>query len=164
MAVSFAALAQQEVNGVVTDETGISLPGVTVLVVNTNTGVITDFDGVYSIMVEPGATLQFSFTGMATQQIEVGNKTIIDVVLETDVIGLEAVTVIGYGVKKKVTITGAISSVGNEDLIKSPSASVTNALAGRITGIAAVQNTGQPGADEATLFIRGVATWSSFSR
>ncbi len=161
--VSFAALAQQEVKGVVTDETGETLPGVTVLVANTTTGVITDYDGNFSITVDPGATLQFSYIGMISQQIEVGNNSIIDVVLETDAIGLEEVQVIGYGVKKKVTITGAISSIRNEDLVKSPSASVTNALAGRITGIAAVQNTGQPGADEATLFIRGVATLNDAS-
>ncbi|MCD6355541.1 MAG: SusC/RagA family TonB-linked outer membrane protein, partial [Prolixibacteraceae bacterium] len=163
VAIGFAAVAQKQVNGVVTDETGEPLPGVTVLIVDSNKGVITDIDGKYSLQVEPGATLRFSFVGMVSQQIKVGNNSTIDVILKTDAIGIEEVQVIGYGVQKKVTVTGAISNIGNEDLIKSPSANVTNALAGRITGIAAVQNTGQPGADEASLYIRGVATLNDAS-
>lgn len=159
----FAALAQQEVKGVVTDESGEPLPGVAIVIAGTSTGVITNFDGNYSIQVETGATLLFSFVGMVPQEIEVGNNATIDVILQTDAIGLEEIQVIGYGVQKKVTITGAISNIGNEDLVKSPSASVTNALAGRITGIAAIQNTGQPGADEASLYIRGVATLNDAS-
>ena len=163
VALSFAALAQQEVKGVVTDETGEALPGVAIVIAGSSKGVITNIEGNYSIQVETGATLLFSFVGMVPQEIEVGNNSTIDVILKTDAIGLEEVQVIGYGVQKKVTVTGAISNIGNEDLVKSPSASVTNALAGRITGIAAVQNSGQPGADEASLFIRGVATLNDAS-
>jgi TonB-linked SusC/RagA family outer membrane protein len=162
-ALSLSAAAQQEVKGVVTDETGEPLPGVTVIIVDSNKGVITDINGNYSLQVETGATLQFSFIGMVSQQVKVGSNLTIDISLQTDAIGLEEIQVVGYGVQKKVTVTGAIANIGNEELIKSPSASVTNALAGRITGIAAVQNTGQPGADEASLYIRGVATLNDAS-
>lgn len=157
-ALSLSAVAQMEVKGVVTDETGAPLPGVTVLNIDSNRGVITDKDGKYSIQVEPGTTLQFSFIGMISQQIKVGNNPTIDVTLKTDLIGLEEVQVVAYGIQKKITVTGAISDIRNEELVKSPGASVTNALAGRVTGIEVVQNTGQPGADEAALYIRGIAT------
>ncbi len=163
LAVGFTAAAQQEVRGVVTDEAGESLPGVTVLAVESNTGVITNIDGEYVIRVERGHTLQFSFVGMVTQQIVVGDVSTINVVLKFDAIGLEEIQVVAYGQQRRVTVTGAISNIGSDDLIRSPSASPTNLLAGKITGIAAVQNTGQPGRDEAALFIRGRATLNDAS-
>ena len=159
----FSAMAQNQVKGVVTDEAGEPLPGVTVVIAGTSNGTVTGFDGNYAIQVDGEATLIFSFVGMVTQEIEVNSRSMIDVTLKADAIGLEEVQVVGYGVQKKVTVTGSISNISNEELVKSPSANVTNALAGRITGIAAVQNTGQPGADEAALYIRGVATLNNAS-
>lgn len=159
----FSAMAQNQVKGVVTDETGGPLPGVTVVIAGTSNGTVTGSDGYYAIQTDGEATLIFSFVGMVTQEIEVNNRSMIDVTLKNDAIGLEEVQVVGYGVQKKVTVTGSISNITNEELVKSPSANVTNALAGRITGIAAVQNTGQPGADEAALYIRGVATLNNAS-
>lgn len=158
MLVSFSVAAQQEVKGVVTDVAGEPLPGVTIKIVDSNSGVVTNINGEYFIHVEKDKTLQFSFVGMITKQVKIGSSTTINVVLEADAIGLEEVQVIGYGQQRKVSVTGAITNIGNEELIKSPSASVTNSLAGRVTGISAVQNTGKPGADEAALFIRGIAT------
>lgn len=158
-----AVWAQQSISGTVSDEDGKPLPGVAVVIQGTSTGAVTNIDGNFTLVVPADATLLFSFVGMISQQIEVKSNTEINVVLQTDAIGIEEVQVIGYGVQKKVSVTGAIANIGNEELIKSPSASVTNALAGRITGIAAVQNTGQPGADEATLYIRGVATLNDAS-
>lgn len=160
---NFARAQNVEISGKVTESSGEPLPGVTVLVVNSNTGVVTDVDGMYSLAVETGATLQFSFIGMVTQQVKVGNNATINVTLETDAIGLEEVQVVGYGVQQKVTVTGAIANISNEELVKSPSASVSNSLAGKITGISAIQNSGQPGGDEATLFIRGIATLNDAS-
>ena len=97
---------------------------------------------------------------MNLQFKKIGIETI---VLEEDAIGLDEVTVVAYGSQKKVTITGAISQIGNDELSKSPSASISNALAGKVTGISAVQNTGEPGADEANIFIRGIATLNDAS-
>lgn len=150
--------AQRQIDGVVTDEAGTALPGVTVLNVERNVGVVTNLEGRYTILVEPGSTLQFSFVGMTMQQIIVENQTSINITLATDAIGLDEVVVVGYGQSKKVTFTGAISTVTSEDLLKSPVSSVSNSLAGKLSGISAIQNTGQPGADEAKLYIRGIAT------
>ncbi len=158
LSLGFATYAQRTIEGVVTDEAGTALPGVTVLNVDENKGVVTNLEGKYTILAEPGSTLQFSFVGMSPQQIKVENQTIIDVTLAEDVVGLEEVVVVGYGQRKKVTYTGAVSSVTSEDLVKTPVSSVSNSLAGKISGISAVQNSGQPGADEANIFIRGIAT------
>jgi TonB-linked SusC/RagA family outer membrane protein len=158
LTAGLTAQAQRVISGVVTDDAGNLLPGVTVLVVESNVGVVTNLDGEYSIQVRQGSTLQFSFVGMSTLQVSVGDLTSINVTLLEDAIGLEEVVVIGYGEKTKVTVTGAVSTITSEDLLRSPTTSVTNSLAGKITGISAVQNTGQPGADEASIFIRGIAT------
>ena len=163
LAVSFAAMAQQEVKGVVTDESGEPLPGVTVVIAGTSSGVITDINGNYSIQVESGATLIFTFVGMVPQQVDVGSNSTIDISMKTDAIGLEEVQVVGYGQQKKVTITGAISSMDTEELLKSPTTSVGNALAGRITGVTSVQSSGQPGADDPELYIRGQGTFGDAS-
>lgn len=161
--VGFTAAAQQEVKGVVTDDAGEPLPGVTVMEVGTTNGVITNLDGIYSITVKSGAQLQFSFVGMHSKVVAVTNSATLDVVLESDEVGLEEITVVAYGTQKKVTITGAITSVGSEEIGKSPSANITNALAGKVTGVAVVQNTGEPGLDEASLHIRGAATLNDAS-
>ncbi len=158
LSAGITAQAQRTISGVVTDDAGNLLPGVTVLVVESNVGVVTNLDGEYTIRAIQGSTLQFSFVGMSTQQVPMGDQTTINVKLLEDAIGLEEVVVIGYGEKTKVTITGAVSTITGEDLLRSPVTSVTNSLAGKITGISAVQNTGQPGQDEAALFIRGIAT------
>jgi TonB-linked SusC/RagA family outer membrane protein len=163
LTVSITVMAQQNVKGVVTDDTGEPLPGVTVIEFGTTRGIVTDIDGAYSIQVSPEASLQFSFIGMVSQTIEVKNKTTIDVKLKPDAIGLEEVVVIGYGEKKKITVTGAVSTISHDELVKSPSASIGNSLAGKITGISSVQTSGMPGGDEAQLFIRGVGTLNDAS-
>lgn len=155
LSVSLTAAAQQNVTGVVSDEQGYPIPGATVMIVGTTTGTITNINGVYNLVVESGQSLGFSFIGMVSQQIEVTNQKTIDVSLMSEDIGLDEVVVIGYGQKKKLTVTGSVSTINSEELLKSPTANVTNALAGKISGISAVQNTGQPGADEALLAIRG---------
>ena len=163
MAAGLSAQAQQVISGVITDEAGIPLPGATVFIVETNEGVVSNFEGEYSIVAEKGSALQFSFVGLIPQQITVDDRTTINVTLIEDAIGLAEVVVIGYGQKTKVTVTGAISSVSSEELLKSPVTSVTNTLAGKMTGISAIQNSGQPGADEASLYIRGIATLNDAS-
>lgn len=103
---------QKSVSGKVTDSSGGSLPGVSVVVKGTTNGTITDANGKYSILNIPGnAILQFSFVGMKTQEVAIGNKTSINVVLTEETIGIEEVVAVGYGVQKKVNLTGAISSV-----------------------------------------------------
>src|SRR5690554_1605929 len=100
-----------EVSGTVTDQNGAPLPGVTVSVLGSTVGTATDLDGQYELSVPEGSTLVFSFIGFETQNIAVGDRSVIDVVLNEDMTSLDEVVVVGYGTQKKSDITGAISSI-----------------------------------------------------
>ncbi len=155
------SISQQEitVSGRVTDSSGESLPGVTVLIKGTTQGTITDFDGDYSIFDVPGTgTLVFSFVGMRSQEITVGGQSTIDVQLEEDAIGIEEVVAIGYGTQKKATLTGSITAVKGDQLRRSTSTNFSNALAGQLPGLVVISRTGEPGNDGSTLRIRGANT------
>lgn len=148
------------VTGTVTDGTlNASFPGATVTVKGTTIGQVTDLDGHYSINVPSrGSVLVFSFLGYKTQELAVGNRTVIDVVLQEDNQVVEEVVVIAYGTQNKGLVTSAISSVSTKDLVKSPATSVTNMLAGSVPGVSAVQDSGKPGADAAEIRVRGAGT------
>ncbi len=154
------AMAQntKQVSGVVTDETGGSMPGVTVAVKGSTQGVITGLDGEYEIKVKPGVTLQFSFIGMATQDIPVAGKNQINVVLKSSVSEIDEVTVVAFSKQKKESVVGSITTVKPAEL-KVPSSNLTTALAGRVSGLIAMQTSGEPGMDNAQFFIRGVTTF-----
>uniref|UniRef100_UPI003216A903 SusC/RagA family TonB-linked outer membrane protein n=1 Tax=uncultured Draconibacterium sp. TaxID=1573823 RepID=UPI003216A903 len=154
---------QRTVSGFVRDENGDGIPGVSVVVKGTVRGTITDLDGAYTIGISKDEILLFSFIGMATQEVAVGEKKTVNVVMKNTDMELEEISVVAYGTKKKVTITGAISSIGTEDLVKMPTASISNMLAGSVSGLASVQYSGQPGEDGANLYIRGIATLNSSS-
>jgi len=147
------------VKGKVTDETGEGIPGTTVVVKGTSFGTVTNVDGNYSITVPADAkTLTFSFVGFAAQEVAIGNKTEINVMLKEASIGIEEVVAVAYGAQKKVTVTGSISSIKGDALLKAPTGSISNALSGAVTGLSSVQYSGEPGADAADLYIRGIAT------
>ncbi|WP_172594533.1 TonB-dependent receptor [Mariniphaga sediminis] len=153
---------KKTITGKVTDEKGLPLPGVSIVVKGTTVGIITDFDGNYTLEIpEDAEILVFSFVGMLPKEMIVGNQSKIDVIMEENTIGLEEVVAIGYGMQKKVTLTGSISSVNTETLVKSPSASVANTLAGRVTGLATVQYSGMPGADDPRIYVRGIGSLSA---
>lgn len=151
---------QKSVSGKVTDSSGAPVPGVSVVVVGTSNGTITDGDGGYSISSIPAnATLQFSFVGMKTQMVEVANKTSINVTMVEEAIGLDEVIAVGYGTQKKADLTGAISVVKMESL-KSVSLSTGNsmqALQGRVPGLY-IEKTGSPTGAPSRILIRGVNT------
>jgi TonB-linked SusC/RagA family outer membrane protein len=160
--LSSAGWAQRSINGTVSDESGQPLPGVSVVVKGTATGVATNMDGKFSLNVPANAkTLVFSFIGMKPQEEQINDRSTIDVRLIAETIGLEEVVAIGYGIQKKVTITGAVSSVGSAELVQSPNASVGNSLAGRVTGLSSIQYSGQPGADAPEIYIRGIGSLST---
>lgn len=161
ISTSFAAFAQTAVNGTVKDTKGVTLPGVSVRVKGTTQGAVTDNDGKFSIKASGNATLTFTYVGYIIKDVAVNNKTVLNVVLEDDTQGLDEVIVVGYGVQKKSTLTGAVAQIGAEEVMKSPTPSPTNALIGRLPGLLAVQTSGQPGADGAQLKVRGVATYGS---
>ena len=148
-----------QIGGVVVDGSGEPIIGATVQVKNASLGVITDFDGRYTITVSnTNAILVISSIGFVTQEIKINNRKTINVNLQEDVQSLEEVTVVAYGVQKKATLTGAISSVGTAALLKSPSGSVANSLAGQLPGVSSMQASGQPGSDDAKIFVRGVGS------
>ena len=144
-----------EVKGKVTDNRMEPIPGANVMIQGPTVGTFTDIDGNYAIMTDAKSVLEFSSIGFMDRSINVSGRSVLDVVLESDTESIEETVVIAYGTKTKATITGALSSVGTEDLLKSPATSVTNMLAGSLPGVSAVQTSGQPGKDAATLYIRG---------
>lgn len=155
---SFAETMQGiKITGKVIDTLNEGIPGANIAVKGNSTlGTIADANGNFTIDVpDREAILVVSFIGYATQEIVVGNKKNITVTLIEDTQNLEEVVVIAYGTKTKATITGALSTIDNKELIKSPVASVTNVLAGALPGVSSVQSTGQPGRDAASIYVRG---------
>ena len=148
------------VTGKVLDETGEGLIGAGVVIQGTTTGTITDLDGTYSLSVPKGTILEFSCVGYTTLQVAVTSARL-DVTLEPDARSLEEAVVVAYGQQKKVTITGAVSAVGGDELLKAPVANVANALQGNLPGVSAVQPSGMPGDDEPVIRIRGVGSLNS---
>ena len=150
------AFAQSTVRGTVTDEQGNPLVGVTVVVANSTQGTTTDTKGRYSIAVPKDGTLEFSYIGMVSQQIPVGGGiSALDVVLKEDSARLDEVVVIGYGSQRRADVTAAVSQIDGKELQKMPMANISQGLAGRLPGLISVQNSGQPGADQASMTIRG---------
>lgn len=147
------------VKGVVTDEGGMPLPGVTVMVAGSTRGVITDPDGRYDIHVLPTAQLSFSFIGMTTQVVAVNSKTELNVVLSEKKEELEGVTVVAFGKQKKESVMASIETVRPGEL-KIPSSNLTTAMAGRMSGLISYQTSGEPGADDASFFVRGVTSFT----
>jgi TonB-dependent starch-binding outer membrane protein SusC len=144
------------VTGQVTDDKGDFIPGVNILEKGTTNGTTSDASGKYSLEVEENAVLVFSFIGFETQEVAVNNQSVVNVKLAPDVKSLEEVVVVGYGEQKKVTVTGSVVAVGGADLVKSPAVDLSNSFAGRLAGVVAVQTSGEPGNDAATIRIRGV--------
>ena len=149
------------VTGRVLDEQGEGVIGAGVVIQGTTTGTITDFDGNFVLPSVPrGTTLEISCVGYATQVVQVTEPTM-TITLEPDTRALDEAVVIAYGQQKKVTITGAVSAMGNDDIMKAPVANVANALQGNLPGVSAVQPSGMPGADEPVIRIRGVGSLNS---
>lgn len=158
LAMNFAQ-AQQTITGSVTDlTTGEGLPGVNVLIKGTTTGTVTDAEGNYRITADAAEVLVISSVGFLSQEITVGNKSVIDIRLEEDIQALAEVVVVGYGTQKKVTVTGAVAAVKGEKLEASPAVDLTNSLSGRLPGLVVIQTSGEPGNDGATISIRGTNT------
>lgn len=156
---SFVMLAQNiTVKGTVTDSDDSPLPGVTITVVGSTRGVITDIDGNYSISVLPTDKLQFSFVGLETKIVSVNNQKILNIVLEEQPDMLEEVTVVAFAQQKRENVVGAVTTI-NPNELKVPSSNLTTALAGRVAGVISYQRSGEPGLDNADFFIRGVTTF-----
>src|SRR5690606_30773619 len=119
--------------------------GTSILVKGTATGIATDLAGRYVISVPKEATLVFSFIGYETQEVQIGSRSVIDIILMADLGSLEEVVVVGYGTQKRRDVTGAIASVQTENIRDLPMQGIDQALAGQIAGVRAQQTTGAPG-------------------
>jgi TonB-dependent starch-binding outer membrane protein SusC len=153
--LSGAQLTAQKVTGKVTDDTGQPVPGVNVIVKGTTTGVITDFDGVFSITPRNLKTdiLVFSFLGMKSQEIPVNGQTAIEVVLKPENVEIEEVVAVGYGVVRKSDVTGALTSVTEKTIKERPLQNAVQAMQGKAAGVDIVSNV-RPG-EVASISIRG---------
>ena len=147
-----------KIQGKVADSNNNVIPGVNIMIKGTNTGTITDFDGMYSIEVaDENAILIFSFIGYKVQEIKVGTQITIDVILEEDVSNLEEVVVVGYGSKKKSDIIGSVSVINSEEISSLPVPTIAQALQGKATGVRVTQSSGAPGGG-IEVRIRGIGT------
>ncbi|WP_422080390.1 SusC/RagA family TonB-linked outer membrane protein [Ulvibacterium sp.] len=147
--------AQQTITGTVTDENDQGVPGANVVVQGTTNGVVTDFDGNFSIEADSGDVLVISYLGYSTQSVTVGNQTTINIQMVPDASELDEVVVIGYGTVKKKDLTGAVSRVSSESYENQPVTRVDEALQGRAAGVTVARANGAPGAG-IKVRIRGV--------
>ncbi|MFV0590212.1 MAG: SusC/RagA family TonB-linked outer membrane protein [Draconibacterium sp.] len=146
---------QGYISGKVSDSSGQSLPGVTVVVKGTTRGTVTDTDGNFSLSnIEDGIILQFSFVGMRTMEVEVSGQSQIDVTMEVDAIGLDEVVAIGYGVQKKSDIINSVVSVDAGQLIKAPTSDIGDMLRGKAAGVFVTSSDAGPGSSS-NILIRG---------
>ncbi|WP_172915174.1 SusC/RagA family TonB-linked outer membrane protein [Capnocytophaga canimorsus] len=154
------AQQQKTITGTVIDEQGQPLPGVSIIVKGKQgKGTSTDFDGKYAISVLPTDRLVFSYIGFAQQEVLVGNKSVVNVTMKEDTQQLDDVVVTAYGTgQKKVSVVGSVQTVKPKEL-KIPSTNLSTSFAGRMAGVIAVQRGGQPGADGADFWIRGISTF-----
>jgi TonB-linked SusC/RagA family outer membrane protein len=153
-----SAAQQKVITGTVTSsEDGLGIPGATVQVKGTTLGVTTDMDGHYSIQASEGQILVFRFTGQKTQEITVGTDNKIDVVLQSDLLNLDEVIVVAYGVQKREAKTGSVGEVKSSDIQDIPETSIEKMLSGKVAGVQVTATSGQPGAST-QIRIRGISS------
>ena len=152
-----------QIKGKVSDASGISIPGVTIIEKGTKNGVISDSDGKYQIQVsnQQKAVLIFSFVGLEVQEIPVAGKTTINVTLKESNTAIDEVVVVGYGTQKKESIVASIATISSAEIVQSPTSNLTAGLAGKMPGLTIMLKDGELGAENLQTFIRGQATMNS---
>lgn len=159
--IEVPAEQQKSISGKVVDQDGLAVPGVAVIVKGTTIGIITDFEGNFSLNIPiDSRILSFSFVGMEPLEVEIGNKIVFNITMNKADVGLEEVVVVGYGVQKKESVVGAISQVDNKSLMRSGTSNVTSAISGKLSGVLTIQQTGEPGANDSEIVIRGLSSWN----
>lgn len=163
--LSYTATAQERsITGTVIDAvTNNPIPGASIVIKNTSTGTATDFDGLFTIKASTNDRLEVSYLGYKNKEIVVDVKNNYTIALEEDAAQLEEVVVVGYGKQKKVNLTGSIATIKSDDLVKNNTSNVSSALSGRLAGVVTVQSSGEPGADVASINIRGLSSLNSNS-
>lgn len=160
LALTSFAQSRMTVSVRVVDSDNYPLVGAGVIESGTKNGSVTDIDGFAQVSVLPDARLEISSLGFQSKTIPVSGRTSVIVVLASESLALDDVVVVGYGVQKRETVTGAISQVAGDKIIKSPVSNISNAIVGRVSGIATVQQSGEVGFDETTIRVRGVGTYN----
>ncbi len=156
---SAGIFAQTTLTGTVFDADHQPVAGANVVVKGTTTGAITDINGNFTLKLpSPESTLVISFIGYNKKEVNVNGQKSIEITLESEATSLNEVVVLGYGVQKKVNLTGALSSVTFKDLAGMPNTNISSSLEGTMAGVTAITNNGQPGKDQATIRVRGIGT------
>ena len=158
-ATTLAFAQNKTVSGVVKDEQGEVVTGVNVAEKGTGNGTVTDLNGAYQLNVPVGAILQFRYVGYAIEEVTITSASVYNIVL-TGNIQLEEVVVVGYGQQKKESVVGAISQINNKELLRSPAANISQAIAGKLPGVITTQTSGAPGSDDVDIYIRGRASFA----
>lgn len=147
------------ISGLVKDESGTPLSGVSVVSKTQSIGTSTDASGNYSLSINPrGAVIIFSYVGFVSQEITVGNKSSINITLISSDSKLTDVVVVGYGTQRKVTMTSSVSEISGKELLRRPVSSLEQALQGKVTGLTVLDRGGQPGSSNTPIVVRGVNT------
>ena len=150
---------QQQVSGIITDKANLPLPGANILEKGTTNVVQSDLDGKFLMTLKSkNAVLVVSFLGFVTKEIVVNNQATVKIALQEDAATLSEVVVVGYGTQKKVTLTGAVSSIKSEEILQTKTANLANNLAGRVAGLFINARGGEPGSDQIDINIRGIGT------
>lgn len=147
-----------KISGIVTDENDNPIIGANIVEKGTTNGIISDLDGKFSLQVDPGAILQISYIGYNTREITIKDQSFLTIRLTEDTQALNEVVVVGYGIQRKVTTTGAVTKLEGEDINKMTVVNVTKALQGMSPGITIVDRGGAPGSDDPEIYLRGVGT------
>lgn len=165
MAAAWTTFAQTSISGKVTDESGLPLPGVAVFLKGDKThGTSTDANGEYAITVNSGSdVLVFSCLGYKDKEVAAGKRSKIDITIEEDATKLNEIVVVGYATQRKQFVVGSVSQVNSKELIKAPMTNVSNLMTGKLPGLTTIQRSGKPGADEASITIRGYSTFTDSS-
>ena len=148
------------ISGIVTDEKGETLIGVSVMIKGTTNGTVTNMDGFFSIKPNSAQDkLVFSYVGYTQLELPVTTEQPMKVVIKENVKTLSEVVVVGYGTQNKATVTGSISTISNKEILRVPTSNLSTAITGKLPGVVTIQSSGRPGEDAASVFIRGQSTW-----
>lgn len=163
--MSLNAQTQRQVTGRVMDATGELLIGVNVIETGTTNGTVTDINGTYTlVLTTQNPVLRFTYVGFEEREVRVGSQGILDVTLDEDVEALDEVVVVGFGTQKKASVVGSISNVDPAQLSLTPARSLSNNLAGMVSGVIAVQRSGNPWFNNSDFWIRGISTFTGNSQ
>ncbi len=161
MITPIPAEQQKKITGKVSDVAGVPIPGATVVASGTTIGTTTDIDGNFTLSVPAGTkTLLVSFVGMVSKDVTIGTNNNFRITLAESTVGLEEVVVVGYGTQKKETVVGAVTQVNNATLMQAGATNISNAIAGKLSGILTIQQRGEPGNNAADIFVRGISSWN----